>query len=159
MLFYRFLLAILAVWAVLIPGGCEAPHPVGPDSFDRLEFSDPTGWVLRIEGNGSGQLDHPYWPGRTVRFPPRTFQLDLAVRRVRQCNGNVALVSPNCSRVTHFSQTENRRRTCFCPEPAWTILYFRRAAEALRRVPGQRPNRRILLKAWQQTPPRAASLR
>ncbi|PHI18416.1 hypothetical protein CEQ90_18105 [Lewinellaceae bacterium SD302] len=123
--------------------------------MDYLEFHDPSGWVLHIDGDGGGRLIRRQLPGRRVIYLPATFRWQQSARRISRCHETISITSPSCSRAVYFVQANNETRVCQCPEGFWVKQYFEKAFEEMRRSPGERRDRRMLKRAWLREPPMA----
>lgn len=144
---------ILIVFSQFFISCADYPVPAMAHSLDYLEFHDPSGWILRIDGDGGGRLACRSMPGRKVVFLPATFHLGQTERRVQKCHTGISITSPSCLRAIYFSQSSNDTYICYCPDANWAKSYFEHAFAELRHSPGQRKDRRMLQKAWIMSPP------
>lgn len=137
-----------------------ADYPVSSrfHSLDYLELHDPSGWVLRIDGDGGGRLDCRRWPGRRVIYLPATFLLEEVGKQVKKCQETISITSPDCVRAVYFKQTMNETCVCYCPDNSWAMAFFDQAFEEIRNSPAERKDCRILKKAWLIAPPIATSV-
>lgn len=147
--------AALALLLFLESACTDFPAPHRGHSLDYLEIYDPAGWILRIDGDGGGRLRWRKLPRRWAIYLPETFRLRKAARRVADCQKEVKIISPSCTRVVYYHQNNNETHVCNCPDGKWIKGYFDLAFAELRNSSGTKKDQRLLHRAWLSDPPNA----
>lgn len=137
---------------LLLGGGCAEYHS-SANSLDYLEFHDPGGWSLRIDGDGSGRLKCRAYPKRTVHYTPATFIIYPISKKFLECGKAQQFSSPACLRAVYFHAGTNTTSVCNCPEENWAEAYFEQAFRSLRHNPGDTRALRLIKRHWLHDPP------
>ena len=147
---FYFLLALSLASATSC---ADYPLPPSAHSLDYLEFHHPEGWLLRIDGDGSGRLRCSEYPGRTVRYLTATFELDPLPSHFRQCGKTSQISSSACLRAVYYEAQNNTTVVCNCPDQEWVDAYFAHAFRELPHSPGEVRDRRLIKRHWINQPP------
>ena len=141
---------LLPLSALLLLLGCEpAPTPDGTDDLDHAEIVTPTGWRLRIYGDGSATLTHRQYPAHHLDYPAATFYPAPARRLVRDCRHS----APNvlCSRLEYYHARRDRSTHCGCAVGGWVTATMDAALRNMQVAVDDRGSERscrMLRRAW-----------
>lgn len=141
-----------SVYGGAVAGGKGGVSGAAVPPLDVAMVTDPSGWSLRIEGNGSAQLAHDQYPGHRLYYPPATFSLRPATRARAQCASGRTQITP-CTELRYYDSRRNRtEQTCSCLANPWAS---ERMEWALRHMaladdadPAGRRARRLLERQW-----------
>jgi hypothetical protein len=150
---FYFLLALSLASAFTC---ADYPLPPSAHSLDYLEFHHPKGWILRIDGDGSGRLRCSEYPGRMVRYLTATFELNQLPRHFQQCSSNSQISSSACLRAVYYEASSNKTSVCNCPDQEWVNAYFTHAFSEIPHSPGEVRDRRLIKRHWLNQPPVAS---
>ena len=99
-------------------GGGVQVVPAG--GLDYTELADPTGWRLRVYGNGSGSISHAQLPAYHLHYPRSTFPAaHLSRLRSDRESCIVRAESYDCTRLTRYSAVSDSAYHCPCTNTIW----------------------------------------
>lgn len=126
-----------------------------PYPLDYLRLHDATrGWLLHIEGDGSGYLQCHAVAGRKIIFPLSSLCFWPLPAHFSRCGrNNTQLSSPQCPRAVYFSELENRRIVCYCPLEDWMKVLYQQAYTQIKTNKDKSIDYRVLVRQWLQQPP------
>ena len=140
--------AVAGAWA-----GQETVRGTG--GLDLVEITDPSGWHLRLESNGSARLTHAQYPGHSLGYPPRSFLPHFASRARAQCAASPSRITP-CTELRYYDGRRDRTEVaCSClanpwasEQMEWALQHMALADDA---DPAGRRARRLLEREWLAT--------
>ncbi len=144
------LFRLLPALGLFLLYACEPALSRGEvEDLDYAEITTPTGWRLRINGDGSATLTHRQYPTHHLDYPLETFYPAPARRIVSRCRHS----APNslCSRLEYYSAADNRSTRCGCSVRGWVEATME---EALRNMQvavddlGSERSCRMLRREW-----------
>ena len=142
-------LLLVTLCCFLTACGSPAPDAALCD-LDYVEISDPTGWVLRLHGDGGGKLWHRELPAHPLHYPARTFD-PAAGRDLTRSGCGQARRDPVCTSVTYYEAMVNRKISCRCTGAGWPGDVLRRAITKMPlavEAGGNPRNCRMLRRRW-----------
>lgn len=150
----HFVFAFLAALVVATCGDYNRNSSTAAYPLDYLRLYDAAGWLLHIEGDGSGYLQHRAVAGRKIAFPMDSFHFLPLPAHFNRCGRKTAtLSSPQCPKAVYFSEQENQKTTCYCPQEDWMNALFRQAYRWMESEEKKAIDCRVLERKWLQQPP------
>lgn len=147
----------LFLLAVLLATGCrdyQSKTSLTAYPLDYFRLYDGQGWILHIEGDGSAYLQHQAVAGHKMVFPPASLVFLPLPEHFRLCREDSAqLSSPVCPKAVYFSEQENRKTVCYCPQAPWIKSLFQQAYSKMDMLNDKAVASRILKRKWLQHPP------
>ncbi|OAV43079.1 hypothetical protein [Lewinella sp. 4G2] len=135
---------------LLVLFSCNGPGQSLPvDALDYTEIESPTGWRLRVYGDGGGSISHEQLPTYHLHYPCQTFPAPHLRQRPKTCAS--APESTACNRATYYSALRDSSFSCACAGAGWTnelmVLAIDRMDEAVE-AGGSEKSCRMLRRRW-----------
>ena len=133
------------LFCLLACGSSAQRVPVA--ALDYTQIDSPTGWSLRVYGNGSGSIRHEQLPAYHLHYPCFTFSAMHLRPRPNAC-GRAALP---CVRLTTYAALQDSASVCDCADAEWAentiALAIEKMDEAMEAGSNQR-SCRMLRRRW-----------
>ena len=131
---------------LLALSACAGPS-LPTASLDYTEIESPTGWRLRVYGDGGGSISHEQLPAYHLHYPRQTFPTLHPRQRPGNCSAKVSV----CAKATYYSALHDSAQVCACAGAVWVDelmgLAIARMDEAVE-AGGSERSCRMLRRRW-----------